>query len=205
MYQNSKVGRHFQLPSMRLAYCFLGFMLLIVLEHPRIYAVENAHNVNSGNALSSGHEKPSLQFMQKTIDSANIYDETTYLPLVVDVEPENAITLHYFIAQYQDAAVILLWETTVEIDTVGFNFYRSTSLDGEYVQINDELIGAQGNGLAGTSYSFVDTPSGNGPFYYKLEDIDYDNVSTFHGPVLATNELSVSNLNHRLYIPLVLQ
>ena len=97
----------------------------------------------------------------------------------------TAITLVSFSAKAGVGGVALAWETGTELDNAGFNLYRATSADGPYTQINEALIAAQGDAVAGSSYSFLDTP-GYGTFYYQLEDVDYYGVSTLHGPVEAT-------------------
>jgi len=99
--------------------------------------------------------------------------------------PVTAITLVSFTARAANGGVTLAWETGTEIDNAGFNLYRATSTDGPYTQINDALIPAEGDAVAGASYTFLDTP-GYGTFYYQLEDVDYYGVSTLHGPVEAT-------------------
>jgi len=83
--------------------------------------------------------------------------------------------------------MVLEWTTASEVNTEGFNVYRSETEDGEYVKINQALIPAQGNPSTGASYSFVDTDVRPGrTYYYKLEDVDTSGNSTFHGPVWAT-------------------
>ena len=84
----------------------------------------------------------------------------------------------------------MVWETKSEIDNAGFNIYRAESEDGEYVKINDNLILAAGSPTEGASYKFVDGDVNNRKtYYYKLEDIDLNGVSTMHGPVSATPRL----------------
>jgi len=113
----------------------------------------------------------------------------------------TAITLASFTAQTTGDTVHLAWATAVEIDNAGFNLLRASRAEGPYVQINDQLIGAQGNGT-GASYSFVDTPPGAGPFYYKLEDIDYNGVRTLHGPIEVWPGLGNGGARH-IYLPFV--
>ncbi|MCX5895484.1 MAG: hypothetical protein NTZ51_06610 [Proteobacteria bacterium] len=85
-----------------------------------------------------------------------------------------------------DREVTLVWITGSEIDNGGFNLYRSDSEEGEYIKINDTLITAEGN-AGGSSYEFVDKDVKNGKtYYYKLEDVDLNGNSTFHGSVSAT-------------------
>ena len=67
------------------------------------------------------------------------------------------------------------------MDHLGFNLYRST-IEGERgEQLNQAFIVAQGSGSA---YHYVDTSAEPGQiYYYTLEDIDTDLLTTLHGPV----------------------
>ena len=90
----------------------------------------------------------------------------------------------------QNHKIILEWSTESEIDNAGFNLYRSETENGEYIKINNGLIPAQGSPTQGASYEFIDKNVKNRKiYYYKLEDIDMNGVSTFHGPVSATPRL----------------
>jgi hypothetical protein len=112
--------------------------------------------------------------------------ENRYIELVITCK-ETAITLPStsFAAQVGAGSVTLTWETGTEVDNAGFNLYRALLEDGPYTQINEALIAAQGDAVAGASYSFLDAPD-YGTFYYKLEDVDYYGVGTLHGPVKVT-------------------
>ena len=104
-------------------------------------------------------------------------------PTPTPTEPPTAITLLYFKARaVADGSVILTWKTATEVDNAGFNIYRARSEGGLYTKINNTLIPARGNATSGAWYKFTDTP-GEGKSYYKLEDVDYNGVSTMHGPV----------------------
>ena len=71
---------------------------------------------------------------------------------------------------------------------------------GPYVKINGQLIAAEGNGT-GARYSFVDSPPGTGPFFYKLEDVDFNGKHTMHGPIQAfTGFMPVDGYRY-LYLP----
>jgi hypothetical protein len=86
--------------------------------------------------------------------------------------------------------VIIQWSTESEINNVGFNLYRAESENGEYIQINDSLIPSKGSSTQGASYEFVDNDVKNRKtYYYKLEDIDLNGISTLHGPITATPRL----------------
>ena len=77
-------------------------------------------------------------------------------------------------------AVRLEWKTASESSNTGFNIHRSRSSAGKYEKINSQLIAARRDG----EYVFVDNGvEAGGRYYYKLEDIDLDGNSSFHGPV----------------------
>jgi len=101
--------------------------------------------------------------------------------------PPLSVELVSYTASGGNSRMVLEWTTASEVNTEGFNVYRSETEDGEYVKINQALIPAQGNPSTGASYSFVDTDVRPGrTYYYKLEDVDTSGNSTFHGPVWAT-------------------
>jgi hypothetical protein len=103
------------------------------------------------------------------------------------VEPLTVIQLSAFSAEAGDDSVRVWWETMAEIDTEGFNLWRSQVADGSYVKLNTGLIPARGNADTGASYEFTDGDVVNGvTYYYKLEDVDLHGISTFHGPVSVT-------------------
>jgi hypothetical protein len=68
--------------------------------------------------------------------------------------------------------------------------YRADSENGEYAKLNKALIAAKGSATKGAAYSIIDKDVKNRKtYYYKLEDIDLNGKSTFHGPVSATPRL----------------
>jgi hypothetical protein len=87
-----------------------------------------------------------------------------------------AVTLSSFTAT-PDAGtseVILKWITESEINNLGFDIYRSESLDGEYVKISSTLIKGAGTDASRHHYKFVDdTVEVGKTYYYYIMDIDY--------------------------------
>ena len=80
--------------------------------------------------------------------------------------------------------VIVEWSTESEVNLAGFNIHRSESPAGPYVRLNDTLIPAAPDPIAGGSYSFTDDTAGPGvTYYYQLEDVELDGSSTMHGPI----------------------
>jgi len=83
-----------------------------------------------------------------------------------------------------EAVVIVEWTTASEVDTAGFNLYRSESPDGPFARINDHLVPASPDPLLGGSYAFTDTDVVAGrTYYYQLEDVEIDGTTTRHGPI----------------------
>jgi len=100
------------------------------------------------------------------------------------------VTLSRFEARPGNRLVVLEWATEAEIDTAGFNIYRSNTKIGPYRRINTSCIPATGSPVKGASYSFTDTGLHNGrPYFYRLEDIDIRGAARFHGPAHAVPRL----------------
>jgi hypothetical protein len=91
-----------------------------------------------------------------------------------------------FTATGAETSITLNWETASEIDNTGFNLYRATAQDGERTQLNETLIPTQGPD--GAPYEYIDDdPALNTQeiYYYWLEAVDVDGVTTLYGPVSA--------------------
>jgi hypothetical protein len=100
--------------------------------------------------------------------------------------PPTMISLSGFAAIPRTKTILLTWSTETEIDNAGFNILRAKAEDGDYVKINAALIPTKGSATEGAAYEFIDTDVKNKKtYYYKLEDIDINGISTFHGTVKA--------------------
>ncbi len=109
---------------------------------------------------------------------------------VASYPPQGAVTtaveLMSFSATGADATVDLAWRTGSELNNLGFHLHRSLSEGGPWTRITPSLIPGLGSSPEGASYSFRDTGLTNGVrYFYRLEDIDSEQGSTFHGPVSA--------------------
>ncbi|CAG0942890.1 partial Endo-1,4-beta-xylanase A, partial [Candidatus Brocadiaceae bacterium] len=114
------------------------------------------------------------------INDGDTYTTVTPPGTATPIQP-TTVALRSFKAEVDDGRVILTWETSRGSDSAGFNIYRARRRNGTYTKVNDALIDAKGDAASGGSYSSEDQP-GKGTFYYKLEGIDYNRVSTMHGP-----------------------
>ena len=110
------------------------------------------------------------------------------------------IQLASFQLDAADDGVTVHWETATEIDNAGFNIHRASSISGPYEKINDQLVGAKGNGT-GASYEFIDGEGQIGDFY-RLEDIDYNGKRTKHLPIPSVAGSGIVE-THSVYLPVV--
>ena len=95
----------------------------------------------------------------------------------------NAI---YFITH---PAVVIEWSTASELDTVGFNLYRSEDKNGDFQIVNHDLIPASNDALVGGNYSFRDASVKAGhTYYYLVEDVDSQGAVNRNGPIQVTSE-----------------
>ncbi len=84
------------------------------------------------------------------------------------------VSLSYFRPTLEDSEVVIRWTTESELDNAGFNIYRSESRDGEFKQVNAELI--QGKGTTGerSTYKWVDTSAKpDAVYFYQIEDVSF--------------------------------
>ncbi len=112
-----------------------------------------------------------------------------FVILLASVLSPRMVLAQQPVATAAPAAVIVEWTTESEVNLAGFNIYRSESMDGPYVKINESLIPASPDPIAGGSYSYADTAAEAGvTYYYKLEDVELDGRATMHGPITVIAE-----------------
>ncbi|MBN1814237.1 MAG: hypothetical protein JXA14_20530, partial [Anaerolineae bacterium] len=102
-----------------------------------------------------------------------------------DANDPTAVTLAFFTAEWDGDGVVVAWETALEINTVGFNLWRSTDSDGEYEWINTALIPAESlGGVEGGFYEYADGEVTPGvTYYYKLEEVEVGGARNWYGQV----------------------
>ena len=87
------------------------------------------------------------------------------------------VSLSYFRPTLENGEVVIRWTTESELDNAGFNILRSDSRNGEFKQVNSELV--QGAGTTGerNTYKWVDEsakPAKPGViYYYQIEDVSF--------------------------------
>lgn len=96
----------------------------------------------------------------------------------------GALLVWYFGMFSVASQVVVRWETASELETAGYNLYRSNSPDGPFTQVNAELIPAKGDQLVGARYELTDTQVVAGETYsYQLEEVTSDGKTSRQGLV----------------------
>jgi hypothetical protein len=101
------------------------------------------------------------------------------------------VTLALFETVVEKSKVKVQWTTESEINNLGFEVYRALEKEADYVllsgyETNPDLTG-QGNSSVRHEYSYTDkSAEPETTYWYKLADLDYMGVKTFHDPVSVT-------------------
>lgn len=88
---------------------------------------------------------------------------------------------------YANPQVVVEWSTATELDTAGFNLYRSASGDGPFAQVNQQLVPSSPDPLTGGDYAFVDPDVEPGrTYFYELEEVEYNGATQRFPPIQVT-------------------
>ena len=75
--------------------------------------------------------------------------------------------------------IVIRWITESELNNAGFNILRSDTRNGEYTQLNTQLIAGQGTTSERTAYEWKDTTAKpNVVYYYQIQDVSLDGEVT---------------------------
>lgn len=89
----------------------------------------------------------------------------------------------------RSATIIVEWSTASELDTAGFNLYRSESESGPFTRVNPALIPGAPDPLTGDNYQFADQQVTPGvTYFYQLEEVETSGRTTRHGPIQVQAE-----------------
>lgn len=118
---------------------------------------------------------------------------------VIDGDDSLPVSLSYFESQFANGNIILHWRTESEIDIVGFNIWRSTSVNGPFKKNNEQSIAAYGNSEQRSDYSYHDKRIENGKcYYYYIEILEMDGSSDRSKTIQATVETTILPISHLL-------
>mgnify|MGYP000900047251 CR=1 FL=1 len=133
--------------------------------------------------------RPAGSSPSNTYISAEYQDSCACLYAKVTEASSTAVEVNYFTATEVEQAVEVKWETTTELDNLGFNLYRKQEGIEGWVKLNAELIPTvvYPGAPFGGEYSFVDEGVEPGQTYsYWLMDVDNDGTASLHGPAEFT-------------------
>lgn len=81
--------------------------------------------------------------------------------------------LAYAIYVFIHIQVVIEWKTASEMDTVGFNIYRSLTPDGPFEKITAQSISSSADPLVGGSYKYYDKDViANQLYFYQLMEVE---------------------------------
>jgi len=124
---------------------------------------------------------------------------TSFSDFTAGPQAPTAVLIGGPIAVPEPGGVRVGWEAAMQVYVMGFNVYRSTSLDGELVQLNETLIPVNDpGGLSWATYAFLDESIQPGTqYYYWLEVVSLEKSEIF-GPATAVGY-------HWVFVPLVVR
>ncbi len=109
------------------------------------------------------------------------------------------VSLSFFRPTLEDGEVVIRWTTESELDNAGFNIYRSESRDGEFKQVNAELIRGKGTTGERSTYKWVDTTAKpDAVYFYQIEDVSFAGerqtlaTTKLKGLISAKNKLTTT-------------
>jgi hypothetical protein len=99
----------------------------------------------------------------------------------VTIIEQVPVELISFKSGFDGNNIELLWSTATEQNNSGFYVERSSD---EIEWINIGFIAGHGNSTEPREYGYQDTPSGNGVYFYRLRQTDYNGSFTY-SPVIS--------------------
>ncbi len=126
--------------------------------------------------MDTNQFQPSAYHVQVVVSDGMASDSVEWtLDVITSVELSSfAVSFSGF------GGIEVAWNTSNEVNNLGFNVLRARREDGPFIKLNSELIPANESG----NYSFVDRDFEVGvQYYYLLEDVDLTGDVTEFGPV----------------------
>jgi len=132
------------------------------------------------------------------VDDTDDYSQVTTYPVTVsggnvnyaDFGFKHLLTLAVissFEAYEQSGQVVLEWETSSEVGTVGFYLRRLNEETGKFKDVNKKLLPGLLNAPGGGIYRYVDDKAEPGETYtYELVEVEASGKKLRHGPFTVT-------------------
>lgn len=113
--------------------------------------------------------------------------------------PTAAQVLSFKAYRQPAGGVSVEWQTGAEVDTARFNVYRAAAAD--FSQAVPVYSAAAARQFGGSTYAFVDQPTGSGPWWYWLEAVSTGGAATRYPP--ASTAAASASGPYRVFLPLV--
>ncbi|KAA3616100.1 MAG: T9SS C-terminal target domain-containing protein [Calditrichaeota bacterium] len=156
-----------------------------VLDH--ILTSQNLNSFVSGFEFARGNADVSENFRYDSPATALYSSDHDGMVLFIREQQAIPVEVVSFTAASQSGSIQLQWETATESENAGFDIYRSSTENGGYNRINNELIPGQGNSGTGSTYTYNDFDvEFSESYFYKLADVSLAGQLFFHGPVNET-------------------
>jgi uncharacterized repeat protein (TIGR01451 family) len=126
-------------------------------------------------------------------------------PTAISISKPTAIALASFIATREGGQVVVRWETTAEINTWGFQLYRSADRKrASAALVTSQLIPGQGRGQGGARYSWSDNDTKEGIAYsYWLVETEIAGAANEYGPAIVN--MQPAQVTYHLFVPLAVR
>lgn len=87
-------------------------------------------------------------------------------------------------------SITITWSTDTEVNTAGFNVYRSQTPVGDFIQVNPTLINSRGNAVEGSTYSFTDNTDlqPNITYFYVIEEMELNATTTKYNDSIISSQ-----------------
>ncbi|HZW03773.1 MAG TPA: hypothetical protein VFF68_07595, partial [Anaerolineaceae bacterium] len=123
--------------------------------------------------------------LQVSIDASgrpNLANDLKFAPFVVAI---HSAALTDFKAEPGNKQVKVTWRAASEVNTRGYFLHRSTQADSGY-QVVSDFFPAKGGDMVAANYEHLDQSLTNDTtYYYRLEIVGENLVSTFTAPISA--------------------
>jgi hypothetical protein len=100
------------------------------------------------------------------------------IPITVIDPPKNfslPVVLSMLTAVSYPSGIEVVWEAESQRENLGWNVYRSESIDGQFEKVNTKVIEGDGTTSVAKTYKFVDSDAQKGKsYFYYLESIAFD-------------------------------
>jgi hypothetical protein len=157
---------------------------------------------------NSGHLRVTITETEATVDYINsslgvsngqISDSYT----IVGNDNPLPVSLSFFSAQQVTTGVELKWITESQLNNAGFEIWRSENSRTDFSKIagyqSHPQLSGEGSSSTQKEYIFIDQDiQPDRTYYYKLSDIDYSGLTTYHNTLAIRIQSSLPG-NYRLY------